>query len=79
MARTNIEMQKLLLSYLGEEKILELSNLFGNTPISFAGIKRYIQANKIKHEVIKHQSVNKAAKFIGVHRSTIYRQLKKKK
>ena len=78
MTATTIEMHHYLLSFLGEEKIIELSTLFGNEQVSFASVKRYIKSKKIRQEVVKQNSVKKAAKLIGVHRSTIYRQLKKK-
>jgi transcriptional regulator of acetoin/glycerol metabolism len=77
MTTTTIEMHKYLISYLGEEKIIELSTLFGNERISFASVKKFIKSRKISQEVIKQRSVKKAANLIGVHRSTIYRQLKK--
>ncbi len=78
MTARTIEINSYLLSCLGEEKIIELSTLFGNEPISFASVKRYIKSQKIKQELAKQKSVKKTAKSIGVHRSTIYRQLKKK-
>lgn len=77
MTATTIELHKYLLSNLGEEKIFELCTIFGNERFSIASIKRSIESKKIRQEVIKRNSVNEVAQLNGVHRSTIYRRLKK--
>jgi hypothetical protein len=59
MTARTIEINSYLLSSLGEEKIIELSTLFGNEPISFASVKRYIKSQKIKQEMAKQKSVKK--------------------
>lgn len=78
MTVTTIEKHQLLLSHLGEEKVIELHRLFGDEKISFAGVLRYIKLSKITKVVNKKKGVSQAARLLGVHRTTIYRQLKKK-
>lgn len=78
MSITTFEKHKFLLSFLGEEKVLELYRLFGNERISFATIKSFLEQEKIKSEALNKQSISSTARVCGVHRSTVYRQLKKK-
>ena len=77
MTATTIEKHKILISYLGEEKVLEIYQLLGNERISFATIKQLILLEKIHQELQNKASIRSVAKRYGIQRSTIYRQLKK--
>jgi transcriptional regulator of acetoin/glycerol metabolism len=62
---------------LGEAKILELYDIYGTERVSFATIKYLMDKEKIKKELGNLHCIMDAAKKCGVHRSTIYRQIKK--
>jgi transcriptional regulator of acetoin/glycerol metabolism len=77
MTSNTIELHQYLVSNLGEEKIDEICNLFGNERISFVKIKNILETEKIKKEVKNKGCVKEIAALCGVHRSTIYRKLKR--
>ena len=77
MTATTIEKHKILLSYLGEQKVMELYHIFGNERLSFATINQIIELQRVKEVVQTQKNVKAAAKKCGLHRSTIYRLIKK--
>ena len=78
MKSNTLELHHYLVSNLGEEKIDEICHLFGNERISFVKIKHILETEKIKKEVQKKGCVKAVANLCGLHRSTIYRKLKRK-
>jgi transcriptional regulator of acetoin/glycerol metabolism len=77
MTTATIEKHKILLSHLGEDKIVDLYNLYGNERISFATIISLIKHEKIMLELRNKVSIGKVAKKLSIQRSTVYRQIKK--
>jgi hypothetical protein len=65
MTATSIEKHKLLLSHLGEEKVIELYSLFGDEKISFAGVIRYIKSSRINQELNKKERSKSGCKIVG--------------
>ena len=78
MTATTIEKHKILLSYLGEQKVMELYHIFGNERLSFATMNQIIECERVRQAMQKHKSVYVAAKVCGIHTTTVYRLLKKK-
>ena len=76
---TNSTLEKLtaIIAILGEAKVEALYQLTGSEKISAASLRKIIKKEKIKSSIKDNKPFAKVVTESGLHRSTIYRNLKK--